>query len=835
MRPLLPALAASLLLLAGPVSPAQEPHPHHHEDDPTHGGLIEAPEPEMAPEEVGALVPAVRTREGDVDGLRMEVEREPSDGFPGIRARVRVTNDGAAARTIDAIVVAEETPARPWFPPAGCRVLTIEGERLERCEVVPFRVRRDGRRVAVVALPDRRLAFVAGFPAPPSGVETRVSVTPGLAVTLKVDAEVRYLEGRTLAPGESLATPEFLVRFAPEAWVGLTPFLSDLPPSAVAGADGDPSPIVSFPRGDGGVGLARHPRGRALDLMEADGRGHVWRLDRPDGPPEVRLDNPDVEVRVVRLRFADVGVRPGEAVELIGPDRSHGLHRIGASLLVPPASSRTFRVEARPERTPTGSAWELIAVAPPDVGRPVTIERFTGDDPELGERLARAYKYGGFVIANHRADDVLEPVPPALASSYAPTVFPAHATATRAPREEEAAFLERAANVEWSLGLPRRGPDAATWLVCREAGFDAMPVEGVLADEVPAGRGFLVPTGPGLTILTLGLEPSDVDALAETVRSAEVRRDVLRQIGRAMRVLRAAPPGGLFDALPFERHAPVDLVPASGFSTAQWAVQVAADGKSVERRSTVGGGAATEDVLLFSRPMVFALDVPTGAADRLAVVLRRRASSTLDDWALELDATPIGDVRRRTRPSPAGWIDEVVTFGAAEIRRRPRVALVVHPIGGVLPLARMAFLRVPTLHGKPLRSLDPAKVRVDGPGRTDLDADGYVLRMGDEAFLDGYGLRPGGAIEVDLEGASLSLLARVGVDADAPPDARATLRVVVDGVEQQVTDVLAAGDAPIPLTVPLVGARRLRLEARAAGGDPNGALVDLVDARLVSR
>ncbi|MFG0316137.1 MAG: NPCBM/NEW2 domain-containing protein, partial [Planctomycetota bacterium JB042] len=804
MRSLLPALAASLLLLADPVSPAQEPHPHphSHEDDPTHGGLLEGPEPEMAPEEVGALVPTVRTKEGDAGGLRVEVEREPHDGFPGIRARVRVTNEGATSRTIDAIAVAEETPARPWFPPAGCRVLTIEGERLDRCEVVPCRIRREGRRVAVVALPDRRLAFVAGFPDPPPGVETHVAVSPGLAVTLKLDAEVRYPDGRRLAPGESLATPELLVLFAPEAWVGLEAFLSDAPPP-VAGADALSSPIVPFPRDDGAVGLARNPRGRALDLMAADGRGHVWRLDREDGPPEVRLDNPDADVRVVRLRFADVGVRPGEAVELIGPDRSHGLHRIGATLLVPPSSSRTFRIEARPERTPGGSAGELVAVAPPEIGRPVTIERFTGDDPELGERLARAYKYGGFVIANHRGAGVLEPVPPALAASYAPTVFPAHATATRAPREEEAAFLERAANVEWSLGLPRRGPDAATWLVCREAGFDAMPIEGLLADGAPAGRGFLVPTSPGLTILALDLAEDEVDALVDTVRSAEVRRDVLRQIGRAMRVLRAGSPGGLFDALPFERHAPIDLAPASGFSTAQWAVQVAADGKAVERRPTVGGGAATEDVLLFSRPMVFALDVPTGEQDRLAVVVRRRASATLDDWALELDATPIGDVRRRTRPSPTGWIDEIVTFGAAEIRRRPRVALVVHPIGGVLPLARMAFLRVPPLPGQPLRSLDPARLRIEGPGRFDLDADGYVLRMGDEAFLDGVGLRPGGALEVDLEGASLSLLARVGVDADAPPDARATLRVVVDGTEQQATEILAAGDAPIPLTVPL--------------------------------
>ena len=99
--------------------------------------------------------------------------------------------------------------------------------------------------------------------------------------------EVR-LDGRQLAPGARWTSPTLSIRFVPDAWFGLTPYLE---PGDAQASDDDLSPLVPTTRADGGLGLAAHPRGRALDLFERDGLAFVWRVGTAEDPVVLDASN----------------------------------------------------------------------------------------------------------------------------------------------------------------------------------------------------------------------------------------------------------------------------------------------------------------------------------------------------------------------------------------------------------------------------------------------------------------------------------------------------------------------------------------------------------------
>ncbi|HEX3928411.1 MAG TPA: NPCBM/NEW2 domain-containing protein, partial [Gemmatimonadales bacterium] len=102
-----------------------------------------------------------------------------------------------------------------------------------------------------------------------------------------------------------------------------------------------------------------------------------------------------------------------------------------------------------------------------------------------------------------------------------------------------------------------------------------------------------------------------------------------------------------------------------------------------------------------------------------------------------------------------------------------------------------------------------------------------IITLGGDGYAHGVSMTPNTELWVALDGHATRFVATVGVD-DARKTGRGsvTFEVWVDGVKRLDTGVLKSGQAPRPIAVSLVGARRLALYV-TDGGD--GAVDDVAD------
>lgn len=163
------------------------------------------------------------------------------------------------------------------------------------------------------------------------------------------------------------------------------------------------------------------------------------------------------------------------------------------------------------------------------------------------------------------------------------------------------------------------------------------------------------------------------------------------------------------------------------------------------------------------------------------------------------------------------------------------------------PLAAVVALDVWQGKAAYLSDLKPAKAEQRGfvgagwPWAADRTVHGTPLRLpppaaaaDDSTFEKGLGTHPRTVLTYDLGGRYSRFEALVGLDPEFGDRGRAVVRVLVDGKEQDVPKLkaLAAGP-PVPVRVPLGGAKELRLEVDFGPTGGVRAAVNWADARLV--
>jgi len=116
-------------------------------------------------------------------------------------------------------------------------------------------------------------------------------------------------------------------------------------------------------------------------------------------------------------------------------------------------------------------------------------------------------------------------------------------------------------------------------------------------------------------------------------------------------------------------------------------------------------------------------------------------------------------------------------------------------------------------------TLDLSKMTVGfGNPNAGKSIDGHPLTLGGTVYPHGIGTHADSVFVVNLHGSATRFTATVGVDDEVRPRGSVVFSVRVDGKVAAQTPVLHGGDAPVPLSVDLTGAKRLTLSV-ADGGD----------------
>lgn len=110
--------------------------------------------------------------------------------------------------------------------------------------------------------------------------------------------------------------------------------------------------------------------------------------------------------------------------------------------------------------------------------------------------------------------------------------------------------------------------------------------------------------------------------------------------------------------------------------------------------------------------------------------------------------------------------------------------------------------------------------------------DGNPLTMGRKTYARGLGTHARCEFALDLKGAASKFTATVGVDDEKTGHGSVTFAVYVDGKKAVETPVLHGGDAPVPLSVDVTGAKRLRLLVTDAGDGLDSDHADWADAQI---
>ncbi len=119
------------------------------------------------------------------------------------------------------------------------------------------------------------------------------------------------------------------------------------------------------------------------------------------------------------------------------------------------------------------------------------------------------------------------------------------------------------------------------------------------------------------------------------------------------------------------------------------------------------------------------------------------------------------------------------------------------------------------------------------PYRRDQSVTGLRLRAGGRLFLKGLGLHSAARLSYDLPGEFRQFQAELAVDDSAEGQGSVQLRVYVDRKLRFSSETVRGGQAPVPVRVETVGAKRLDLIVDFADKAHVLDHADLLDARLV--
>ena len=135
-----------------------------------------------------------------------------------------------------------------------------------------------------------------------------------------------------------------------------------------------------------------------------------------------------------------------------------------------------------------------------------------------------------------------------------------------------------------------------------------------------------------------------------------------------------------------------------------------------------------------------------------------------------------------------------------------------------------------------LDALDLANVTQDyGSPHAGKSVDNNALTLSGVAYPHGLGTHAVSRLLVNLKGSATKFEALTGVDDEKKGSGSVQFQVFVDGKKKAETPVLHGGDAPVPVSVDLTGAKRMTLVVTDAGdgndsdhADWAGALLTLV-------
>jgi len=163
-----------------------------------------------------------------------------------------------------------------------------------------------------------------------------------------------------------------------------------------------------------------------------------------------------------------------------------------------------------------------------------------------------------------------------------------------------------------------------------------------------------------------------------------------------------------------------------------------------------------------------------------------------------------------------------------------KIALAAILLTAALPLVSLSRAQAPTPSGLWLDALDVTKAEQDyGQPHAGKTVDGNALTLGGVVYPHGLGTHAASQLVVDLKGAATRFEAMAGVDDERKGQGSVVFQVYVDGVKKAETKTLHGGDAPIPISVDLTGAKRLLLSVTDSGDGNTDDHADWAGARLM--
>jgi hypothetical protein len=250
----------------------------------------------------------------------------------------------------------------------------------------------------------------------------------------------------------------------------------------------------------------------------------------------------------------------------------------------------------------------------------------------------------------------------------------------------------------------------------------------------------------------------------------------------------------------------------------------------------------------------------SGDADRLALVNGDVLSGTWESfgkfgvqWRSEVGPVRVEParlaavtfnpaLRRKPAKNPLGWagFDDgtrlrverlIINAGAVEAtvfgrtwKTEAKRLVFLQPLGG-----RVEYLS----DRKPEKYRFTPYLSIRWPYRNDRNVQGGLLRVGGRLYLKGIGVHSAARLTYSLDGKYQKFQAAAALDDSAGDGGSVRFRVLVDGKEKFVSEIIRGGQAAAPVSVDVAGAKRLELDVDYADRGDVQDEADWLDARLI--